>query len=303
MSIRKPQVIFIAGPTAVGKSSVSIAMAQAFGCDILNADSRQLYKELSIGTAKPKAKDLSKVKHHFINSHSILDPFTASDYVSEGLNILEEIWKSHDVAIISGGTGLYIQGILEGFDDVPDVDDSIINGLKDTFELSGLPLLQEELKDRDPDYYLSVDLENPHRLIRALSVIRMTGQPFSSFLKKKVVERNFDAIKLLLNIDRESLYAKINKRVDLMIDQGLVAEVAQLIEYRALPALNTVGYKELFDYIDGLISLDEAIELIKRNSRRYAKRQMTWYRNRSGWKTFHPDDMDKMLKYVRKSRP
>ncbi len=303
MSERKPTLIVIAGPTAVGKSSVATHLAKAFSCDILNADSRQIYQELDIGTAKPSPVELQATPHHFVSSHSISQRYTAADYVEEALAILEGLWEDHRVAILTGGTGLYIRGVLEGFDDIPDVDPQMTEALEIQFRESGIAALQEELRLKDSTYYHKVDLHNHRRIIRALSVIRTTGQAYSSFLRQEPVVRQFRPLKILLQMERDALYERINQRVDLMMEIGLLDEVRGLMDYRDLPSLQTVGYRELFDHLDGKTSLQEAIELIKRNSRRYAKRQMTWYRNQPDWQVFSPYEIEEMLKYIKQNIP
>lgn len=294
-------LIVIAGPTGVGKTSLSIQLAKAHQTEILNADSRQIYKELTIGTAKPTAEELEKVQHHFINHVSIEQSFTASDYEHQAISRLNELFKTRNVVVLSGGTGLYIQAVLQGFDAIPDVEVSIVDQLNEDLRSRGLAKLQEELFRRDPNYYASIDVQNPRRIIRALSVIRAHNQPFSSYLYKDVKQRDFHSILVFLNRDRDQLYDRINLRVDQMMSQGLLDEVRGLVNQKDYKPLQTVGYQELFGHLDGKYSLGEAVELIKRNSRRYAKRQLTWYRNRPGWTSFHPEDFLKISKYIRET--
>jgi tRNA dimethylallyltransferase len=276
-------IVIIGGPTASGKTDLAIKIATHFDAEIISADSRQVYKEMSIGTAKPDIGQLKKIKHHFISCKSIHEKFDAGTYEKESLELLNEYFKTKNIIIATGGTGLYINSMMNGLDIFPEVEEQVIHNLEDQLKNSGLKSLQDELKNLDSEYSGKVDLNNPHRLIRALSVIKTTGIPFSYYLNKKRIIRPFKTINLLLNFPRTELYDKINKRVDSMIEDGLVAEARKLYEFRNLKALQTVGYKELFDYFDGLITLNEAIDLIKRNSRRYAKRQFTWFNNQGDW--------------------
>ena len=271
-------LIVIAGPTAAGKTAAAIELAKQLHTEIISADSRQLYREMSIGTAKPSAEELSAVKHHFIDSHSITEIFSVGDFEKQALQVLNDIFKTHDFALLVGGSGLYIKAVCEGFDDLPTASAEIRERLNHEFEEKGLTWLQEKLKVADPVYASQVDMNNPQRLIRALEVTESTGQPFSSYRKSTVNLRPFNIIKLGLNLPREVLYDRINRRVDDMISKGLVEEVRSLLPYRQLNALNTVGYSELFDYFDGKTDMDTAISLIKQNTRRFAKRQLTWFR-------------------------
>jgi tRNA dimethylallyltransferase len=272
------KLIIIAGPTAVGKTAVAIKLAQQLDTEIISADSRQFYREMSIGTAKPSAKELSQVRHHFINSHSITDNFTVGDFEKQTLRLLDELFKTHSQVIMAGGSGLFIQAVTQGFDELPVADSRIRANLNHLFIENGIEHLQKLLKSADPVYYEQVDLNNPQRLIRALEVFETTGKPFSSYRKATAIQRPFDTVKISLNLPREILYSQINHRVDLMIKQGLEEEVRSLLPYRHLNALNTVGYSELFDYFDGKTDLSTAVELIKQNTRRFAKRQLTWFR-------------------------
>lgn len=270
-------LIVIAGPTASGKTALSIRLAQKLGTEIISADSRQFYKEMAIGTAKPAPHELAQVKHHFIDSHSITDNFNVGDFEQYGLALLHELFKTHNTVILTGGSGLYIKAICEGFDQLPDVDPAIREQLNATFDTNGIADLQEKLKQADPEYYAQVDINNPQRIIRALEVYQSSGQPFSSYRRKNYQERPFNILKIGLLWPREQLYERINLRVDEMIAQGLVDEVKALLPYRHLNALQTVGYTEIFDYLDGKTDLQTAIDLIKQNTRRFAKRQMTWF--------------------------
>jgi tRNA dimethylallyltransferase len=272
------KLIVIAGPTAVGKTATAIKLAQQLKTEIISADSRQFYREMSIGTAKPDAEELAEAKHHFINSHSITENFTVGDFEKQALQLLNELFKIHDQVIMVGGSGLFIQAVTQGFDDLPTVDPEIREHLNHELVEKGIERLQKKLKEADPDYYNQVDLNNPQRLIRALEVFEATGKPFSSYRKAVINSRPFESIKIVLDLPREALYDRINRRVDIMVDQGLVDEVRSLLPYRHLNALNTVGYSELFDYFDGKTDLDTAISLIKQNTRHFAKRQLTWFR-------------------------
>lgn len=271
-------LIVIAGPTAVGKTDTAIALAKYYDTVVVSADSRQFYREMSIGTAKPNADELAAAKHYFIDSHSITEDFTAGDYEKQALALLNELFKQHDKVILVGGSGLFIRAVCEGFDELPDADPAIRKRLNNEMDEKGIGYLQEKLKSADPEYYQQVDLNNPQRIIRALQVVESTGQPFSSFRKASVNKRPFNIVKFCVDLPREVLYERINRRVDVMVEQGLAEEARSLLSYRHLNALNTVGYSELFDHFDGKTSLETAIALIKQNTRNFAKRQLTWFR-------------------------
>ncbi|CAA6829999.1 MAG: tRNA dimethylallyltransferase (EC [uncultured Aureispira sp.] len=271
-------LIVVAGPTASGKTSLSIELAQHFEAEILSCDSRQFFKETNIGTAKPNAEELASVTHHFVDCLSITEAYNIGDYEREVLSFLETYYQKNDIAIMVGGSGMYIRAVCEGLDVYPTVEETIRVQLNQLLEEEGIEALQEELKIADPIYYAKVDLSNPHRLIRALEIFRGTGEPFSSFQGKNKVQRPFKVIKLGIDWDRAELYDRINRRVDLMLEAGLLEEAEALYPQRALNALQTVGYREFFDYFEAKTSLEEAIELVKRNTRRYAKRQLTWLR-------------------------
>lgn len=278
MPIKKPLLICIVGPTAIGKTSLSIAIAKAFNTEIISADSRQFYKEMSIGTAVPSSEELSEVPHHFIQNKSIFEPYNVGDFEKEVLLKLHQLYEQYKVVVMVGGSGLYVDAVVKGLDSFPKVPDSIRKTLNNILETEGIAVLQRELKEVDPTYYKTVDLENPHRLIRALELYRGTGKPYSSFLKKDPVEREFNTLLIGLTAERPIVYERINRRVDIMVDMGLVTEAENLKEHRHFNALQTVGYRELFEYFDGDLSLDEAISEIKKNTRRFAKRQGTWFR-------------------------
>jgi tRNA dimethylallyltransferase len=294
MSSKSPAktLIVITGPTAVGKTAVAIELAKQLEAEIISADSRQFYREMNIGTAKPTAEELIQAKHHFINSHSITENFSVGDFEKQGLALLDNIFHVHNTAILVGGSGLYIKAICEGFDDLPSATSQIRDKLNLELTNKGIAYLQEKLKVADPAYYAQVDLNNPQRVIRALEVVETTGKPFSSYRKAKINQRPFQAIKIGLTLPREILYQRINQRVDDMVENGLVEEARSLLPYRHLNALNTVGYSELFDYFDGKNDLDTAIALIKQNTRRFAKRQLTWFRKDKEVKWIMADNTD-----------
>lgn len=291
-------LISIAGPTAIGKTATAIALAQHYHTGILSADSRQFYHEMSIGTAKPSAQELAAAPHYFVNSHSINETFTVGDFEKQGLAQLDDLFKQHDVAIMAGGSGLYLKAITEGFDELPDIDPSIRERLNELYANNGIEVLQEKLKQADPAYYHQVDLHNPQRLIRALEVYEGTGQPYSSYRKASYKQRPFNSIKMALDMPREELYHRINQRVDVMMTDGLLEEVQKLLPYRHLNALNTVGYSEIFDYLDGKTSFIQAVAMIKQNTRRFAKRQLTWFRKDKDIQWFHPTDVSAMINYI-----
>ena len=290
-------LIVIAGATAVGKTKMAIQLAADLKAEIFSADSRQFYREMSIGTAKPSAIELQSAEHHFIDNLSIQDEYSVGDYEKECLAALDIYFEKKKIAILCGGTGLYIKAICEGLDQFPKVPPSYRTALKEELENNGLSRLQEELKEKDPEYFSQADVHNPQRVIRALEIIRFTNRSFMSFWKKDMKERPFKVLKFALEMDRKKLYERINQRVDLMIVAGLVEEAKSLHPFKKKNALQTVGYKELFAHFDGEMGLDEAIELIKRNTRRYAKRQMTWFRNQGDYIAVPPND----FKPVRKS--
>jgi tRNA dimethylallyltransferase len=284
------KLIAIVGPTASGKTALAIELAKKFKTEIISADSRQFYREMAIGTAKPTVEELSQAKHHFVDSHSVTDYFSVGDFEREGLELLDSLFKIHDTVIMVGGSGLYIKAICEGFDELPSSSPEIRHEINRAFEEKGITYLQEQLKLKDPGYYEQVDLNNPRRLIRALEVIESTGIPFSSFRKSQLTPRHFNCVKIGIDLPRQVLYERINQRVDIMVSQGLEEEVCSLLHYRDLNALNTVGYSEFFDYFDGKTDLNTAITLIKQNTRRFAKRQLTWFRKDKDIKWIDPSD-------------
>ena len=291
-------LIVLLGPTGIGKTDLSIDIAMHFNTDILSSDSRQFYKELRIGTAVPTSLQLKKVKHHFIWNKSIHDYYNVSMYEQEVLQTLEVLFKEKDNAFLVGGSGLYIDAVCKGIDDMPDIDEDLRNSLLERIEKEGVESLRFDLKKLDPESYANIDLKNKNRLLRAVEVCLMTGKPYSSYRNKTAKERDFKLIKIGLRRDREELYERINMRVDMMMEEGLLEEAKSVFEYKNLNALKTVGYRELFGYFEGIHSLEKAIELIKRNSRHYAKRQITWFARDKDIKWFHPDDKNEILKYL-----
>ena len=288
-------VIIIAGPTAVGKTSFGINLAKELNTSIISADSRQCFKELNIGVAKPSPAELKEVQHYFINSHSIHEPMNAVIYEKYALNAVCEIFSKKDFAVMVGGTGLYIKAFAEGIDMIPDIDPGIRKNLQAELDANGIEALQEMIKKEDPVFYDNGEIKNPHRLLRALEVVRGTGKSIREFQSGRLKERPFKIVKILLEEKKVVLYENINKRVDKMMNEGLLKEAVSLIEYRDLPPLQTVGYTELFNFIDGNSSLDEATELIKRNTRRYAKRQLTWFRKDPEFQSISPQDINSVI--------
>ncbi len=281
----KPLLLIILGPTAVGKTDFAIERALECGSPVVSCDSRQIYKELKIGTAPPSSEQLARVRHYFIFSHSVNDYFTAGRYEIEALALLEELFKTHSTVVMSGGSGLYIDALCNGLDDFPPADQNLRRRLTLKAEKEGVESLAALLREIDPLSYETIEISNRQRVIRAVEVTLQTGRKFSDWKSHAVKERPFQIRKIFLSRDRELLYERINKRVDLMMEQGLLDEALSLMRFRDRPALNTVGYKELFDYIDGKTSLAEAVELIKRNSRRYAKKQLTYWRRDNALET------------------
>lgn len=295
-------LIVITGPTSIGKTSLSIKLAEIFNTEIVSADSRQVYRELKIGTAVPGKEELERVPHHFIGTQSIYSYYNASMYEQEVLKRLEDLFQRYSHVIMTGGSGLYIKAVCEGIDELPRIDADVRNKLIQQYQTEGIESLRLMLKRLDPVYYEKADLKNPKRLLKALEVCVMTGKPYSSFLTNPQKSRPFHILKIGLNQPREELHHIINKRVDQMIEKGLIEEAFQFYDdfkSQKLNALNTVGYKELFKYFDGLITRDEAIEEIKRNTRRYARRQITWFSKDKEIKWFHPDQLEAIKQYIR----
>ena len=277
-------LITIIGPTAIGKTALSIALAQHFGCDIISCDSRQFFKEMKIGTAVPNDEELAAATHHFIQNKSIFESYSVGDFEQEALAKLDELFQKNNIQIMVGGSGLYVDAVLKGFDDFPDIDNSIRDEINAKFDDLGIEYLQQQLQELDSEYYnkLSVEnpqtLQNPQRMKRFVEVCLGTGKPYSSFIGKRKNVRNFTPIVIGLEADRDVMYDRINQRVDIMLNEGLLAEAQSLYPNKHLNALQTVGYRELFDYFDGKTTLDFATEQIKMNTRRFAKRQITWFK-------------------------
>nr|WP_148265440.1 tRNA (adenosine(37)-N6)-dimethylallyltransferase MiaA [Flavobacterium columnare] len=283
--MNKPNyLITIIGPTAIGKTALAIQLANHFGCEIISCDSRQFFKEMYIGTAVPSQEELAQAPHHFIQSKSIFESYSVGDYEIEALQKLDELFQKNNIQVLVGGSGLYVDAVLKGFDEFPDIDASVRETVNSKYDELGISYLQDNLKNLDPDYYQKITnenpqtLQNPQRMKRFVEVCIGSGQPYSSFLGKRKNQRNFTPIIIGLEADRTLMYERINLRVDLMMQQGLLKEVKTLLPHKELNALQTVGYRELFDYFKGETSLDEAIEQIKMNTRRFAKRQMTWFK-------------------------
>ena len=294
-------LIVVAGPTAVGKTELCLQVAHSYLTEIISADSRQIYKEMKIGTAAPSPEQTGKVVHHFVGSHSIFQYYTAGMFEMEALTRLEEIFARKDQILLTGGSGLYINAVCNGIDALPKVDPDVRKNLLDQYELEGLEGIRQRLKVLDPTSYHQIDLKNPKRILKALEITLTTGKPYSSFLTRQKKKRPFRILKIGLNRDRQELYRRINQRVDKMMEEGLLEEARQLYPYKHLNALNTVGYKELFSYFEGAISLAEATRLIKRNTRRYAKRQLTWFSKDPDIQWFHPLQSRQIIDYIQTS--
>jgi len=295
---KEKYLIILAGPTAVGKTALSIRLAQALKTVIISADSRQFFKELNIGTAKPDQSDLETVPHYFINSHSISETYSAGDFERDVLKLLEELFAKYDQVILAGGSGFYIKAISEGLDELPGPLTGLRESLTKRLTDEGLIKLQEEVTEVDPDFAGSKEIANPQRVVRALEIFYTTGIPISKYQQKKMLNRPFKQILIALDRERSELYQRIDTRMDSMLDQGLVEEAQQLIQFREHHALQTVGYKEVFGFFDGMYEKKEMVRLLKQNSRRYAKRQLTWFKHQGDFKWFHPDDFTSVLAYI-----
>ncbi len=293
-------LIVVVGPTAIGKTALAIELAKQFSSAIISADSRQFFKEMEIGTAKPSTEELAAAPHHFINSHSIQNLFSTGDFELQALDLMNELFKKNTALIMVGGSGLYIDAICKGLDDLPQTDIRIREKLNIQFANEGLDSIKKPLSTYDPEYYAKVDQSNPQRMIRGLEFYLSTGLKLSSFLTNSKKERPFNIIKIGLNTDRSRLYDRINGRVDLMMQQGLLEEVKSLVPFKAYNALNTVGYSELFDYLDNKITLQEAVDRIKQNTRRFAKRQLTWFRRDDSITWFEPDQVNAIISFLNK---
>lgn len=288
------RLVVVQGPTGVGKTAVGIALARHYGIPVVSADSRQVFREMTIGTAVPSPEELAAAPHYFIQHRSIQDPYSAGDYERKGLALLEKLFDTYSQVLLVGGSGLYVDALLNGFDDLPEANATL------RAELAATPLteLLEELRSLDPEYYQTVDRSNPQRIIRAVEVCRLSGKPYSALRRGEAQTRPFRTLKIGLDMPREHLYDRINRRVDQMMAEGLLQEAERLYPHRHLTALQTVGYRELFAYFDGASSLDEAVELIKRNTRHYAKRQLTWLRRDPNVRWFSPDELPAMIAYI-----
>ena len=294
----KKELIVITGPTAVGKTELCLSIAQEMGIPIINADSRQLFRELKIGTASPTPEQLQIVKHYFVGTLSIDDYYSASIYEQEVMILLDKLFQENDYALLSGGSMMYIDAVCNGIDDIPTIDDNTRIEMKRRLEEEGLEALVEELKRLDPEHYRIVDRQNPRRVIHALEICHMTGKTYTSFRKAEKKQRPFNIIKIGLNRKREELYQRINLRVDKMMNEGLEEEARRMYKYKGVNALNTVGYKELFDYFEGRWPLEEAVERIKGNTRRYARKQLTWFKRDEEMHWFHPDNRTAIMKHI-----
>ncbi|MBR7031098.1 MAG: tRNA (adenosine(37)-N6)-dimethylallyltransferase MiaA [Prevotella sp.] len=291
-------LIVITGPTAVGKTRLCIDLAKHFGIPIINADSRQIYKELKIGTASPTDEERHEVKHYFVGTLSLEDYYSASLYEQQVMALLGTMYKTHDYALMAGGSMMYIDAVCNGIDDIPTINDETRKTMKRRLQEEGLECLCEELRQRDPEYYEIVDRQNPKRVVHALEICTMTGKTYTSFRKRERKQRPFRIIKIGLNRERQELYDRINARVDEMMEKGFLEEAKGLYSQKHLNALNTVGYKELFGYFEGQWMLEEAIERIKGNTRRYARKQLTWYKKDEQIKWFHPDQEEDIINYI-----
>lgn len=296
--IRMDTLIIVLGPTGVGKSDISIQLAKHYHSEIVSADSRQFFRELSIGTAVPSSEDLKIVPHHFIQNKSIHDYYNVSEYETEALGLINNLFVKVNPIILTGGSMLYVDTVCNGIDDIPTVDPEIRDDVIRWYEQNGIEALRQRLLEIDPVYYQIVDLNNPKRLLHAVEIHQMTGLPLTSFRKKTIKERPFRIIKIGINQDRKVLYERINQRVLKMMDAGLLEEAMTVYPYRKLNSLNTVGYKELFSYLDGECTLDEAIDLIQRNTRKYARKQLTWFRRDEKIKWFEPEQIQEIIEFV-----
>jgi len=302
MNSRHKTLIVLTGPTAVGKTELCIDIAQTLDTEIISADSRQIFRELKIGTAAPTREQLQKVPHHFIGTRSVYEYYTAGIFEMEALEVIREIFAKKDQVVLTGGSGLYIHAVCHGIDALPKVDPEVRENLLEKYKQEGLTGIRQRLRILDPASYEQVDLKNPKRILKALEITLTTGKPYSSFLTRQKKDRPFHILKIGLNRERQELYDRINRRVDQMIQEGLVEEARQFQGKTHLNALNTVGYKELFSYFNGQISFEEAVRLIKRNTRRYAKRQLTWFARDPDIHWYHPDQKDQIMELIENQR-
>lgn len=301
MDFSRKKLIVIVGPTAVGKTRLAINIARHFQTEIISADSRQIYKELTIGTAKPSDVELREVRHHFINSHSIHDDYDAARFGEEALALITKLFEQNDYVTVCGGSGLYLKALLEGFDDLPEVADEVRDQLIEEFETKGLLWLQNKMRELDPAHFQQIDQKNPVRLMRALEVKIATGKSISDFQTRAKRTHPFSVVKIGLELERAVLYTRIDERVDSMIDSGLFEEAKTLYPFKNLNALQTVGYREIFDYLDGQYDREEAIRLLKRNTRRYAKRQLTWFKRDEDIRWYNPSDGTGIISHIQGS--
>ena len=295
---KKPTLIVVLGPTGVGKTNISLSLAEHFGCPIVSSDSRQFYRELKIGTAAPTEDQLKRVPHYFIASHSIFDEYNAGQFEQDAIKLLDELFQKHDVVMLVGGSMMYIDAVCNGMDDIPSVDSETRAFWQNEFAKKGLEYIKEELKRLDPVHYEQVDSQNPKRIIHALEICSMTGKPYSELRTGQRKQRNFNILKIGLNRPRPELYERINLRVDEMMHEGLLQEAEQFYPYKHLNTLNTVGYKELYEYMDGNWTLDFAVNMIKQDSRRYAKRQLTWFNRDKEIQWFQPEEEERILEFI-----
>ena len=291
-------LVVILGPTGIGKTGLGLQVARHFSTEIISCDSRQIYREMSIGTAVPDTETLSQVRHHFIQTHSIHDYYNASKFEVEVINLLEQLFEKHEIVVMVGGSMMYIDAVCKGIDDLPEIDPEIRNSLLERMDKEGIESLRTDLRYLDPAYYAEADLRNPKRILHALEICLMTGKPYSSFRTRQIKKRDFNILKIGLNMDRSLLYQRIDQRVEEMFREGLVEEARRLHPFRHLNSLNTVGYKELFDFFEGKTGLEEAKEKIKTNSHKYARKQLTWFGGDSSIKWFAPGMEEEVMGYV-----
>ncbi len=296
---KQKHLVVVVGPTAVGKTDLCVRLAKHFRTEIISADSRQFFREMAIGTAKPTAAEQQGVPHHFVDSHSIKETYNAGAFEQDVLALLEKLFEQHEVVLMTGGSGLYVRAVLEGMDEMPEVAPEVRQALTQQYEKEGLQPLLDKLQELDPLYFAQVDKANPQRVVRALEVCLSSGLPYSSFRSSEKQGRPFNIVKIGLTRDRSELYGRIDQRMDLMLEQGLLEEAKALYPYRAHNALQTVGYKEIFDYLEGRYDWEEAVRLLKRNSRRYAKRQLTWFnKSPEEYTWFHPQQWQEIVAFI-----
>ena len=299
LNISIPNIlVVVAGPTGIGKTKTTAKLAKHFRSEVVSFDSRQVYKEMKIGTAFPAAEDQLRVPHHMLAIKSIHDYYNASIFENQVIELFDRLFQKHELIFFTGGTGFYLDATIKGIDDLPTIDPELRNSLRKKYESQGIESIRLQLKKLDPVYYQNADLKNPNRILKALEISIMTGKPYSTFLSAPKKQRNFDPLLIGLDMDRQELYNRINNRVEKMMEEGLMEEAKALFPYKNKNALNTVGYKELFRHFDGEITLDEAIDLIKRNTRKYARRQLTWFRKYKQIKWFHPEEMNEIIDFV-----